>query len=112
MTKEKCNKSLMKGTLVRTVRGFSPLTFRSENVVIIAELGEVLCLALCWVPSELLRSGMELPIELVSDSSCSCCVVVADWLEPIHLLVLSGPLFTKKMPSYEYRDPHDKPKTV
>ena len=24
----------------------------------------------------------------------------------------SGPLFTKKTPSYGYRDPHDKPKTV
>ena len=32
---------------------------------------------------------MEILILLVSCSSCSCCVV-ADWLEPIHLLVLSG----------------------
>ena len=27
-------------------------------------------------------------------------------------LVAPGPLFTKKTPSYGYRDPHDKPKTV
>ena len=27
-------------------------------------------------------------------------------------LILSGPLFTNKTPSYGYRDPHNKPKTV
>ena len=26
--------------------------------------------------------------------------------------LFTGPLFTKKTPSYVYRDPHDKPKTV
>ena len=30
----------------------------------------------------------------------------------IHLIIYPGPLFTKKTPSYQYRDPHYKPETV
>ena len=34
------------------------------------------------------------------------------WDVPVSMLPHSGPLFTKKTPSYGYRDPHDKPETV
>ena len=34
------------------------------------------------------------------------------WLFDDWSATASGPLFTKKTPSYGYRDPHDKPKTV
>ena len=42
----------------------------------------------------------------------SCVLTSNELVRLISILWSFGPLFTKKTPSYEYRDPHDKPKTV
>ena len=55
-------------------------------------------------------NALELRLSCTNPSKWWFCVILhAGWpASPI----ASGPLFTKKTPSYGYRDPHDKPKTV
>ena len=60
--------------------------------------------------SRIMRKICEKPN--VCEGLLQCCPMSSGWHNIIHALSHPGPLFTKKTPSYGYRDPHDKPKTV
>ena len=54
-----------------------------------------------WVKGPLVNKGMDCKVNIVVQT-------INLWIGN----VISGPLFTKKTPSYGYTDPHYKPKTV